>query len=727
MAPFCALFILRKGASPVHPKNILIIDDDEIICEVLTEILEGEGYRVSTAERGETGLEKLQTERFHLVLLDLYLPGIQGIEVLQQIRVAFPKLDVIIMTSNASTDTAVEALRLGAQDYLYKPFPNLDAVVQVIRKTFEKRTLIEENERLLKDLKISNRELDGAVKRLTALIEAGRAMSGIYDTAELLDFFIGLVATELGVERASVMLLDEEKQEMYIAASRGVSEEIIRDVRVKLGEGIAGRVALEGEPLLVEDIKKEKRIKGEFNPALSDSFISLPIVLSIPIRLKKKVLGVINVTNKRSGGTFDESDMGFLFGLAGQAAVAIEGARHFDELQASYESLKATQDHLVASERLKALGEMAAGVAHDFNNLLSGILVQTQLLAGQVSLGTIDKEGIGLELDLVKRMAMQGAETVKRIQDFTGIRKDQPVHVVDLNSLVRDALEMTRTKWKDEAESQGIAIDVSSNLHDVSLAMANAYELRQVISNFIFNAAEAMPQGGKLTLRTGMKGDRVYLEICDTGHGMGPEVQKRVFEPFFTSKKAGHGLGMSIAYGIIKRYNGKITVRSQVNKGTTFTVTLPVCQQAPGSGVEAATSREQPQGEEAPASRVLLVEDNDQGRKLFETALKHFGHTVVGAASGEEALALFKAGEYDLLITDLSMPGRSGWDVSKCVRAVDPNIPIILLSGWSVQQESAKIKNSGIDLVISKPCPLDELRRAVNKVLTGQSRTHTGS
>ncbi|MDX1765222.1 MAG: ATP-binding protein, partial [bacterium] len=588
---------------------------------------------------------------------------------------------------------------------------------RVIRKTLEKRALLEENERLFEDLQTSNRELDAAVKRLTALIDAGRAMSGIYDTGALLDFFIGLVATELDVDRASVMLLDEEKEEMYIAASRGVSDEIVRDVRVRLGEGIAGRVAQEGKPLLVEDITKEKGIKEEYNPALSDSFISLPIVLSIPIRLKTKVLGVINVTNKRAGGAFDENDMGFLLGLAGQAAVAIEGARHFDDLQASYESLKATQDHLVASERLKALGEMAAGVAHDFNNLLAGIVVQTQLLAGQISLGTIDKEGIGLELQLVKRMAMQGAETVKRIQDFTGIRKDRPADVVDLNSLVRDALEITRTKWKDEAEAQGIVIDVSSELGDISAVTASTCELRQVISNFIFNAVEAMPQGGRLTLRTGMRDDRVHLEIGDTGCGMSPEVQKRVFEPFFTNKEAGHGLGMSIAYGIIKRYRGETTVRSEPDKGTTFTVSLPAYQEGPTSGIGAAKSVGPDDARSAAASRVLLVEDNDQNRNLFETALKHFGHAVVSASSGEEALDHFKAGAYDLVITDLSMPGRSGWEVSKCVRAVDPEVPIILLSGWSVQQESEKIRNSGITLVVSKPCPLDEFRRAIDQVL----------
>jgi signal transduction histidine kinase/DNA-binding response OmpR family regulator len=703
------------------PKKILVIDDEESIRELLIETLGSEGYSVSAVRLGEEGLEKLRTETYHLLLLDLRLPGMHGIDVLREISISYPALDVIIMTSYATTDTAIKALRLGAQDYLYKPFDNLETITHVIKKTIEKRELLEENERLLQGLKTKNAELDAAVKRLTSLIEAGKAMSAIHDPSELLDFFIGLVVAELDVDRASVMLLDENTQQMHIAASRGISEDIVQEARVKLGEGIAGQVAREGRPILVEDIKTAPGVKARFNPKLSDSFISLPIVLSVPIRLQKKVLGVINVTNKRSGGAFGDKDMGFLLGLAGQAAVAIEGASHFKELQHSYESLKATQDHLVASERLKALGQMAAGVAHDFNNVLNGILMRSQLMLQEFESGEADSEGLRQELELIKRIALQGAETITRIQDFTGIRKDLPADVVDLNAVVRNSVEMTRTKWKDECEAQGIQIDVSLELGDIPSTEGNAYELTQVFSNFIFNAVEAMPRGGSLTIRTYKADKMIRVEVSDTGIGMTEEVQRKIFEPFFTTKKTGHGLGMSIVYGIIKRYQGDTSLRSKENAGSTFTVSLPVISQRPVPEPENPGVDETVIEEYAPA-RVLVIEDNDQNRKLFETALKHFGHQVVGASNGTEGLELFHQGGFDLVVTDLSMPGLSGWEVAKGVKKEDPGVPVILLSGWSVQQEVEQIKTSGVDLVLAKPCPLDSLRQAVHNVLKNKGK-----
>lgn len=699
-------------------EQILIVDDDEAIRGVLSAFLTEKDCEPKAAQTAEEGLALLRSRATAVAIVDLVLPGMDGLGLLTELKRISPDTEVIIMTSHASLDTAIEAIRRGAYDYLRKPFEDLEAVWVAVQRALERRSLSLKNRQLLSDLEQRNRELSASVKRLTSLIEAGRAMSAIHTLSELLDFFIELVVCELDVSRASLMLLNEKSRELRIAASRGISEELVQSVRVRLGEGISGWVAQKGKPILVKDVKDDPRVKDRIHPNLSDSFISSPIVLSIPIKRQEKVLGVINVTNKRSGMAFGDDDMAFLYGLAGQAAVAIEGARHFEELQQAYESLKATQDQLVASERIRALGQMAAGVAHDFNNLLSGILGRTQLLLTRLGQRNLDLEAVRSELQVVERLSLEGAETVRRIQDFTGIRKDVPTEAVDLHTVVRNAVEMTRPKWKDEYEARGIGIEVRLELGEVPATTGNAHELTQVVSNLILNAVEAMPQGGCLTLKTFRERDRIRLEVADTGTGMSKETQARIFEPFYTTKEPGRGLGLSIAYGIITRYQGEITVGSEEGVGSSFKIRLPIVpprRRRPASKGAGSKEPFQP-------ARILVIEDDDRNRRLFQEALSLNGHQVVGVPAGREGLALLKQGSFDVVITDLSMPGLSGWEVARGAKEADPQIRVILLSGWGIQQEAEQVKASGIDLVLSKPCPVKDLQQAVQQVLQDREK-----
>ncbi|MDH3258681.1 MAG: response regulator [Deltaproteobacteria bacterium] len=620
------------------------------------------------------------------------------------------------MTSYASLDTAIDAIRKDAYDYLQKPFEDLESVWVTVQRAIEKRQLTMKNRELLAEMEQRNRELSAAVKRQTSLIEAGRAMSGIHTVGEILDFFIELVANELGAERASLMLLDEKTGEMRIVASRGISRELIEEVRVGLGDGIAGWVAQTGKPILVKDVKTDPRIKDKIKPNLSDSFISAPITLSIPIIFQEKVLGVINVTNKSSQEPFDDEDMAYLFGLAGQVAVSIKRGRHFEELKEAYETLKSTQQQLIASERLKALGQMAAGVAHDFNNALNGIMGRAQLLLLELGKEETDLNLIRSELEVIEQISCQGAETVRRIQDFTGIRKDRADDPVDINDVVKNAVDITRTKWKNESEASGVQVEVRTDLGALAPTAGNAYELTQVVSNLIFNAVEAMPAGGELTLETSREGDWIRLDVSDTGTGMSEEERSRAFDPFFTTKETGSGLGLSVVHGIVSRQGGKITVVSEVGKGSTFSVRLPI--------IPLPLSQQEKQKEPAEnhnAKRILIIEDDDLSRKLLKKALSMNGHRIEEAPEGAEGLSKFKADSFDLVITDLSMPGMSGWEVAKGVKEQNPEVPVVLLSGWAVQHEREKLNDAGIDYVISKPCSLDALHETVDKALRKRS------
>ena len=247
-------------------------------------------------------------------------------------------------------------------------------------------------------------------------------------------------------------------------------------------------------------------------------------------------------------------------------------------------------------------------------------------------------------------------------------------------------------------------------LGDIPPVEGNSHELTQVVTNLIFNAVEAMmPAGGNLVLRTAKEREHVLLEIADTGAGMPAEVRERIFEPFFTTKETGHGLGMSIVYGIIKRHCGDISVQSAVGQGTVFRILLPT---APAPAPTKQPAEILP-AQQRLSGRVLLIEDDAYNRDLFVNALTLFGHRAVAAAGGAEGLELFRKETFDVVVTDLSMPGMTGFDVAKEIKKQAPAVPVILMSGAVLQGLESSVKDTGVDFILPKPFTLDDLNRMV--------------
>lgn len=693
-------------------ERVLVFDRDPAVLAVVCDYLTEKGCDVRRTGDQAEALILLESSPFAVALLDIDPPGEGGLERLSECKRVSPDTEVVSLTSDASVETAIRASRMGAYDYLRKPFHDLEEVWVTTRRALEKRNLYLRNRNLVVGLEHRNIRLARALRRMTSLIDAGRAMSGIQGIRALLDFFIGQVVTELDAERASIMQLDPARKELFVVASRGLPEEYVKKARVKLGDGVSGVVASTGKPILVKDVKEDPRAKYPDDGDMRESFISSPIVLSIPILIEHKVLGVINVTNKRSGGSFDDDDMAYIFALAGQAAVAIERTRHFDDLQKAYETLKEAQDHIVSVERLKALGQMAAGVAHDFNNILNALLGRVDLLIVKLDRNDADAtEAVRSGLMLMEKIALQGAETVRRIQDITRIRKDHSDEALDINAVILSAIEMTRPKWKDEGRARGAEISVMTDLGDVPVTAGNPHEIGQVISNLVFNAVEAMPRGGTLSLRTFMAGDSIEMEVSDTGVGIPPEQIDKIFEPFFTTKETGQGLGMSVVYGILSRYGGSVQVASEPGDGATFRVRLPI--KAVGVPMVHADG----EGSTGYRARVLLVEDDEINREIFSEYVAAVGHEARTAVDGTEGVALFMRERFDLVITDLSMPGISGWEVARKVKDANSSVPVVLLSGWAIQADDAQVKASGVDFVVAKPCTLDTFRQTVNDAL----------
>jgi signal transduction histidine kinase/ActR/RegA family two-component response regulator len=398
--------------------------------------------------------------------------------------------------------------------------------------------------------------------------------------------------------------------------------------------------------------------------------------------------------------------------LASQAAVALENSRLYGELRSALDKLKASQERIVQTERLRALGEMAGGVAHDFNNVLAAILGRAQLLLKQ----DVEPE-IRRQLRVIEQVATDGAQTVRRIQEFTRMWAARPFRPTNLNQIVEEVVEITRSRWKDEAHAMGIHYDVLVEASPLPPLAGDSSELRQALTNLVLNALDAMPEGGKVTLRTGMKGERLYCIVTDTGIGMPEEVRRRVFDPFFSTKaEKGTGLGLSVAYGIVNRHGGEIEVQSQEGRGSTFTIWLP-----PGQGL-----LEAPEQAPVPPPRrplkILVIDDDQAVRDVLVELLAEQGHSVAAYANGQVGLRQLQVEPVDLVITDLGLPGLSGWEVAKLVKQESPETAVALITGWGDRIGPEEAMAKGVEFFIAKPFSLEDVQAVVERVFTPRDR-----
>src|SRR5687768_434376 len=411
----------------------------------------------------------------------------------------------------------------------------------------------------------------------------------------------------------------------------------------------------------------------------------------------------------------------YLKNVETSAAQAAQAEKHVKELSHYIAEQELIREQFSQMEKLSALGELASGVAHDFNNTLAGILGRAQLLQR-----TNDPEKIKRGLDIIIKTAEDGAKTVKRIQDFARQRRDHDFELVSVDQILLDASEITRPRWKNCAEASNIHIALDLQIGSNAMVMGDDSELREVLVNMVFNAIDAMPEGGRLTLSTTMVDQSVVIKIIDTGVGMYPEVRSRIFDPFFTTKgKAGLGLGLAVSFGIIRRHGGNIEVDSQYGNGTEFRITLPVAKIVEG-GIAVEFSNPEPPSmmidqlglsNEPEQPRLLIVDDEDFVRDLLKEILEGEDCNVQLAASGGEALEMFKDFQFDAVCTDVGMPGMGGWELAREIRNLNQHIPIAVITGWGEAVGSNEQKAAGVNWVIAKPFTADRVAELVREII----------
>jgi PAS domain S-box-containing protein len=370
------------------------------------------------------------------------------------------------------------------------------------------------------------------------------------------------------------------------------------------------------------------------------------------------------------------------------------------------------EEQLLQSEKLRALGEMASGVAHDFNNALTAILGNAQLL-----LYTAKDEDSKETLRTIEKVAKDSAQTVRRLQDFTRKSAHKEFFRLDVNAIIQDAIEITKPKWKDDVQGKGFQIEMVSTFEDIPPAAGNASELREVITNLIFNAIEAMPGGGKIEIRTYRRKEKICIQVADTGVGMTEEVRKKAFEPFFTTKPfTNTGLGLSMSYGIIKRLGGEIELESKVGQGAAFTIMLPTGGEGKDELVMSSLARR------AKEARILVIDDEESVRSVLSRILSQVNHQVTLAKDGGEGLQLFQEKEFDIVLTDLGMPDMSGWDVCKAIKRLRARIPVGMITGWGMELDQTKKEESGLDFIIPKPFDFRQILKVVDETMESNEK-----
>jgi CheY-like chemotaxis protein len=380
------------------------------------------------------------------------------------------------------------------------------------------------------------------------------------------------------------------------------------------------------------------------------------------------------------------------------------------QLEDTLVRLTAAQEQLVKQERLRALGMMASGIAHDFNNALTMVLGYGELLAAFFKNDAPARERE--QFQHLMEAAEDASHVVARLRDFYRPADQDELRVaVDVNIAIQQAIVLTAPRWRDKARAQGIQIQVETSLTKLPPFLGHAPEVREILTNLIFNAVDAMPEGGILRFSTASEDGRIVIRVSDNGVGMTEEERSRCLEPFYTTKgEHGTGLGLAAVYGFVQRYGGAIGVKSRKWEGTTFTLTLP---STTVNKVPVERSGEAPPR----ALRVLVVDDQEIIRQIISEMLQAEGHEAFPVESGEEVLRQLSMSRWDLVISDQSMPGMTGAQLAAEMRARKWGVPLILLTGFGDEMRANGGTPAGADLLVSKPLTASSLKSAIATVV----------
>ncbi|MEW9097222.1 MAG: hybrid sensor histidine kinase/response regulator [Clostridiaceae bacterium] len=362
------------------------------------------------------------------------------------------------------------------------------------------------------------------------------------------------------------------------------------------------------------------------------------------------------------------------------------------------------QNKFIESEKLRAMGEMAAGIAHDINNVLTPIIGSIQLLRDS----NIDDKSIIKHLKIIEICAYDGMNIANKVNRFTRKNIKNKLELFFIDDILTDAIDLTKNKWLTESNLNGIYIDVIFNLKSKAKVKGNATELREVFVNIIRNAIDSIDGEGKIEIITQEINDMVFIKIKDNGMGMNEEVIKRVFEPFFTTKgNKGSGLGLSLSYKIIQEHGGEIKIDSKEKIGTCFDIKLPICNDM--DLVEEKMYEEKIEFK----GNILIIDDQSQIRSVISDMIKSIVDCRIKSCGNENIEEELKRRKYDIIICDFSMLGMNGVQISNIAKKINRDVFFCLMTGWLGNFDMDMTEN--VDLVLTKPIDKEKLKQIFMK------------
>jgi len=644
--------------------RILILESTEADFKLIQNELEKPGLTavtqcVSTKQEFLAQLDKFQPD---LVLSDYVLPTFSSLAAMRLVHRKYANLPFIFISWEIHEDSVIDALKKGATDYVFKEQISrlLLSIHRALREAEKRKELDKVYIQIRKSEEYFRSLIENAMDIITVLDRGGR----IRYTSPSVKKVLGYQPEELiGKNILDFIHPEDVRNARYVFLEAEAKAELSTEFRFQHQNGVWRDVEAIGK-ILPES-------SGE----------------------------VRTIINSR-----DITDR-----VLEQQALRESIFRHLR----TQTELQKTQAKVIKQERLAAIGQMASGIAHDFSNSLMPVLGFSEILLNNMHY-LEDPKKSKQYLDIINTSARDAMNIVGRLREFYRA-KDRAENLIpiNLNNMIQQAVMLTQPKWKGEAQAKGITIETVTDLGELPEMVGNETALREVLTNMIFNAVDAMPQGGSIHFKSRVENDQIVVQISDTGIGMSEEVRSRCFEPFFSTKgKSGTGLGLAMVYGVVRRHGGSVDLKSAPGKGTEFSFRFPIVNlkeeqkaQTP-TAVKAAVR----------LMKILVVDDEPLVREVVKEYLNQDGHTVETACNGREGFEKFQKNSFEIVITDRAMPEVSGDMLAERIKEVSPKMPVIMLTGFGELMKVKGEQPKGVDLVLSKPLTLAACREAIARV-----------
>jgi signal transduction histidine kinase/ActR/RegA family two-component response regulator len=562
-------------------------------------------------------------------------------------------------------------------------------------------------------------KLNAQLGNLQLLQQTTRAIGERQDLPSLFRVVVASLEESLPIDFGCVCLLDGAN--LQVASVGAASTALAATMRMTEHTQVAVDSnglsrCIKGELVYEPDVRE---VPFPFPQRLAQ--VGLRSLVIAPLAVENRVAGVL-IAARRSENAFASTDCEFLRQLTEHVALASHQMQLYTALQQAYEDLRQTQQTVMQQERLRALGQMASGIAHDINNAISPISLYTDsLLEREPNLSERGRS----QLTTIQRAIDDVASTVARMREFYRPREPQlELSRIEVNRTLQQVIELTKARWSDLPLQRGAMIELRTEFSAEPLEMMGAEgEIRDALTNLIFNAVDAMPEGGTLTLRTRCIkpqtadntriDSKVCIEVSDTGVGMDEETRRRCLEPFFTTKgERGTGLGLAMVYGMIQRHSAELELESELGSGTTFRMVFP--GDAPALTMTVRILKPVM----ARRLRILLVDDDPLLIRSVQDALEGDGHVITPTNGGQAGIDAFSAAvkgshRFDLVITDLGMPYVDGRKVATAIKTISGRTPVVMLTGWGHRLVAENDIPPNVDRVLNKPPRLNELRTAL--------------